>query len=211
MQLYQPQFALVELLNGREVEVTAFRANNGNPLSLWLLDLPGVTLNVSSLFINNVQAEKLRSAWDKALTKSEPTLSALPCAPVGVTPAIPAAATINPYCNPMHASMTVSAVLEEFLAYKNTGDIKLASEGKTSSRRMNYCVFSLLTGSKLVQEHLTNTDLTRAFARFTTGCPYWHYMWAGASMSFASFIWRTFVWIKTVLPILILILMHRIR
>ncbi|MCI3336891.1 integrase, partial [Escherichia coli] len=38
MQLYQPQFALVELLNGREVEVTAFRANNGNPLSLWLLD-----------------------------------------------------------------------------------------------------------------------------------------------------------------------------
>lgn len=72
MQLYQPQFALVELLNGRKVEATVFRANNGNPLSLWLLDLPGVTLNASSLFINNVQAEKLRSAWDKALTKSEP-------------------------------------------------------------------------------------------------------------------------------------------
>jgi hypothetical protein len=61
MQLYQPQFALVELLNGREVEVTAFRANNGNPLSLWLLDLPGVTVDSSSLFINNVQAEKLRN------------------------------------------------------------------------------------------------------------------------------------------------------
>ncbi|MDE1645500.1 site-specific integrase [Klebsiella pneumoniae] len=134
MQLYQPQFALVELLNGRKVEATAFRANNGNPLSLWLLDLPGVTLNASSLFINNVQAEKLRSAWDKALTKSEPTLSSLPCAPVGVTPAIPAAATINPYCNPTYASMTVSALLEAFLVYKNTGDIKLASEGKIRSR-----------------------------------------------------------------------------
>lgn len=134
MQIYQPQFALVELLNGREVEVTVFRANNGNPLSLWLLDLPGVTLNASSLFINNVQAEKLRSAWDKALAKSEPTLSALPCAPVGVTPAIPVAATINPYCNPTYASMTVSALLKAFLVYKNTGDIKLASEGKIRSR-----------------------------------------------------------------------------
>lgn len=28
----------------------------------------------------------------------------------------------------------------------------------------------------------------RASARFTTGCLCWHYMWAGASMSFASFI-----------------------
>lgn len=82
---------------------------------------------------------------------------------------------------------------------------------RISSPSMNYCVFSLLTGSKLVPEHLTNTDVTRAFARFTTGCPYSHYMLAGASMSFASFIWRTFAWIKTVLPILILILMHRIR
>ena len=131
MQLYQPQFALVELLNGREVEVTAFRANNGNPLSLWLLDLPGVTLNASSLFINNVQAEKLRYVWDSALAASEPTSTTPPKAP---TAALPAAATINPYCNPMHASMTVSAVLEEFLAYKNTGDIKLASEGKIRSR-----------------------------------------------------------------------------
>ncbi|WKA63179.1 site-specific integrase [Pectobacterium aroidearum] len=134
MQLYQPQFALVELLNGREVGVTAFRANNGNPLSLWLLDLPGVTLNKSSLFINNVQAEKLRSVWDRALAKSEPALTTPPKAPTVLTTALPAAATMNPYCNPMHASMTVSAVLEEFLAYKNTGDIKLASEGKIRSR-----------------------------------------------------------------------------
>jgi len=52
MQLYQPQFSLIELLNGRKVEVTVFRANNGNPLSLWLLDLPGVMLEASSLFIS---------------------------------------------------------------------------------------------------------------------------------------------------------------
>ncbi|HED5619817.1 TPA: integrase, partial [Enterobacter cloacae] len=134
MQLYQPQFALVELLNGREVEVTAFRANNGNPLSLWLLDLPGVTLNASSLFINNVQAEKLRSTWDKALTKSEPTSTIPPKASTVPSTALPAAATMNPYCNPLYASMTVSALLEAFLVYKNTGDIKLASEGKIRSR-----------------------------------------------------------------------------
>lgn len=134
MQLYQPQLALVKLLNGREVEVTAFRANNGNPLSLWLLDLPGVTLDASSLFINNVQAEKLRSVWDRALAKSEPTSTTPPKSPTVLTAALSSAATINPYCNPIHASMTVSAVLEEFLAFKNTGDIKLASEGKIRSR-----------------------------------------------------------------------------
>ncbi|HDL7099331.1 TPA: site-specific integrase [Yersinia enterocolitica] len=134
MQLYQPQLALVEVLNGREVEVTAFRANNGNPLSLWLLDLPGVTLDASSLFINNVQAEKLRSVWDRALAKSEPTSTTPPKSPTVLTAALSSAATINPYCNPIHASMTVSAVLEEFLAFKNTGDIKLASEGKIRSR-----------------------------------------------------------------------------
>ncbi|HHI2442943.1 TPA: DUF6538 domain-containing protein [Enterobacter cloacae] len=133
MQLYQPQFALIELLNGREVEVTAFRANNGNPLSLWLLDLPGVTLDASSLFINNVQAEKLRSVWDRALAKSEPSTTP-PTLPTVLTAALSSAAIMNPYCNPMHASMTVSAVLEEFLAYKNTGDIKLASEEKIRSR-----------------------------------------------------------------------------
>lgn len=133
MQLYQPQFALIELLNGREVEVTAFRANNGNPLSLWLLDLPGVTLDASSLFINNVQAEKLRSVWDRALAKSEPSTTP-PTSPTVLTAALSSAAIMNPYCNPMHASMTVSAVLEEFLAYKNTGDIKLASEEKIRSR-----------------------------------------------------------------------------
>lgn len=134
MQLYQPQLALVELLNGREVEVTAFRANNGNPLSLWLLDLPGVTLNASSLFINNVQAEKLRSVWDRALTKSELTSTSPPKASTVPSTALPAVATMNPYCNPIYASMTVSAVLEAFLVYKNTGDIKLASEGKIRSR-----------------------------------------------------------------------------
>jgi integrase len=133
MQLYQPQFALIELLNGREVEVTAFRANNGNPLSLWLLDLPGVTLDASSLFINNVQAEKLRSVWDRALAKSEPSTTP-PTSPTVLTAALSSAAIMNPYCNPMHASMTVSAVLEEFLSYKNTGDIKLASEEKIRSR-----------------------------------------------------------------------------
>lgn len=133
MQLYQPQFALIELLNGREVEVTAFRANNGNPLSLWLLDLSGVTLDASSLFINNVQAEKLRSVWDRALAKSEPSTTP-PTSPTVLTAALSSAAIMNPYCNPMHASMTVSAVLEEFLAYKNTGDIKLASEEKIRSR-----------------------------------------------------------------------------
>lgn len=133
MQLYQPQFALVELLNGRKVEVTAFRSNNGNPLSLWLLDLPGVTLEASSLFINNVQAEKLRSLWDRALAKS---VSALPTllAPAVAATALPVAVTTNPYCNATYESMTVSELLEAFLAYKNTGDFKLASEGKIRSR-----------------------------------------------------------------------------
>ncbi|MDO2311256.1 integrase, partial [Escherichia coli] len=59
---------------------------------------------------------------------------ALPCAPAVVTPAIPVAAIINPYCNPTYASLTVSALLVAFLVYKNTGDIKLASEGKIRSR-----------------------------------------------------------------------------
>lgn len=38
------------------------------------------------------------------------------------------------------------------------------------------------------RERPINTDVIRASARFTTGCLCWHYMWAGASMSFASFI-----------------------
>lgn len=134
MQLYQAQFALVELMNGRKVEVTAFRANNGNPLSLWLLDLPGVTLEASSLFINNVQAEKLRSIWDRAFAKSVSAIPTLPIATAVAATALPVAATTNPYCNPTYESMTVSKLLEAFLVYKNTGDFKLASEGKIRSR-----------------------------------------------------------------------------
>ncbi|HDL6874103.1 TPA: site-specific integrase [Yersinia enterocolitica] len=134
MQLYQPQFALMALQKGLAVEIAAFRANNGNPLALWLLDLPGVTLEASSLFINNVQAEKLRSIWDRAFAKSEPALPTLPTAPAVVATALPAAATTNPYCNPTYASMTVSELLDAFLVYKNTGDIKLATEGKIRSR-----------------------------------------------------------------------------
>ncbi|HDL7470733.1 TPA: site-specific integrase [Yersinia enterocolitica] len=134
MQLYQPQFALTELMNGRKVEVTAFRANNGNPLSLWLLDLPGVTLEASSLFINNVQAEKLRSIWDSAFAKSVSAIPTLPIVPAVAATALPMAATTNPYCNPTYESMTVSELLEAFLVYKNTGDFKLASEGKIRSR-----------------------------------------------------------------------------
>ena len=93
-----------------------------------------MTLNASSLFINNVQAEKLRSTWDKALTKSEPTSTIPPKASTVPSTALPTATTMNPYCNPLYASMTVSALLEAFLVYKNTGDIKLASEGKIRSR-----------------------------------------------------------------------------
>ncbi|MDC9145094.1 hypothetical protein PSK87_03150 [Escherichia coli] len=78
MQIYMPLHALNGLKKGLSTEITAFRANNGNPLALWLLDLPGVKVDSSSLFINNVQAEKLRSMWDKAFAKSEPELPLVP-------------------------------------------------------------------------------------------------------------------------------------
>lgn len=134
MQLYQSQFALIELLNGQEVEVTAFKVNNGNSLYLWLLDLLGVTLEASSLFINYAQAEKIRCVWNRVIAKSEPTLITPPKASTVPSTALPAATTMNPYCNPMYTSMTVSAVLDAFLAYKNTGGIKLSSEGSIRSR-----------------------------------------------------------------------------
>ncbi|TKI03798.1 site-specific integrase [Martelella alba] len=128
--LFKPGYALKDLLEQGYTEAAVFRMNGNNQFSIWLMNFPGVRLDASSLYITNVQAENLRSIWDKALTKLEPT----PCAPVGVTPAIPMAATINPYCNPTYASMTVSALLKAFLVYKNTGDIKLASEEKIRSR-----------------------------------------------------------------------------
>ena len=132
MQIYMPLHALNGLKKGLSTEITAFRANNGNPLALWLLDLPGVKVDSSSLFINNVQAEKLRSMWDKAFAKSEPEL---PLVPAVVPPPPPPPLIIsNPFCNPLHASKTVSEVLEEFIAYKNSGDLKLASEEKIRSR-----------------------------------------------------------------------------
>ncbi|AKE08964.1 site-specific integrase [Serratia liquefaciens] len=134
MQLYQPQFALTELQKGLAVEVTVFRANNGNPLSLWLLDLPGITFDANSLLINNVQAEKLRSIWDRAFAKLEPTLPIPLGAPAVGATAVPVVAATNSYCNPVYSDMTVSALLEAFLVYKNTGDIKLASEEKIRSR-----------------------------------------------------------------------------
>lgn len=130
VRLFKPSYALKDLLEQGYTEEAVFRMNGNNQFSIWLMNFPGVRLDASSLYITNVQAENLRSIWDKALTKLEPT----PCAPVGVTPAIPMAATINPYCNPTYASMTVSALLKAFLVYKNTGDIKLASEEKIRSR-----------------------------------------------------------------------------
>ncbi|EEV5746833.1 site-specific integrase [Escherichia coli] len=132
MQIYMPLHALKELKKGLSTEITAFRANNGNPLALWLLDLPGVAVDSSSLFINNVQAEKLRSMWDRALAKSEPDLPPAPA--VMPTPPPPPVIVANPFCNPLHASKMVSEVLEEFIAYKNSGDLKLASEEKIRSR-----------------------------------------------------------------------------
>lgn len=129
MQIYMPLHALNKLEKGLSTEITAFRATNGNPLALWLLDLPGVTVDSSSLFINNVQAEKLRSMWDKAFAKSEPELPPVPA----VVPPPPVVIT-NPYCNPLFASKTVSEVLEKFIEHKNTGDLKLASEDKIRSR-----------------------------------------------------------------------------
>lgn len=129
MQIYMPLHALKELKKGLSTEITAFRATNGNPLALWLLDLPGVTVDSSSLFINNVQAEKLRSMWDKAFAKSEPELPPVPA----VVPPPPVVIT-NPYCNPLFASKTVSEILEKFIEHKNTGDLKLASEDKIRSR-----------------------------------------------------------------------------
>ncbi|GAB7448224.1 DUF6538 domain-containing protein [Enterobacter kobei] len=132
MQIYMPLHALNKLEKGLSTEITAFRANNGNPLALWLLDLPGIKVDSSSLFINNVQAEKLRYMWDKAFATSEPELPP----PPAVMPAPPPSPFIiaNPFCNPLHASKTVSEVLEEFIAYKNSGDLKLASEEKIRSR-----------------------------------------------------------------------------
>lgn len=132
MQIYMPLHALNKLVKGLSTEITAFRATNGNPLALWLLDLPGVTIDSSSLFINNVQAEKLRSMWDKAFAKSEPELPPVPA--VVPPPPPPPLIISNPFCNPLHASKTVSEVLEEFIAYKNSGDLKLASEEKIRSR-----------------------------------------------------------------------------
>ncbi|MBK4716307.1 MULTISPECIES: site-specific integrase [Tenebrionibacter/Tenebrionicola group] len=139
MQIYMPLYALNELKKGISTEITAFRANNGNPLALWLLDLPGVEVDASSLFINNVQAEKLRSMWDSAFAKSEPEL---PPAPVVISaPPPPPVVITNPYCNPLSASKRVSEVLEEFIAYKRSGDLKLASEEKIRSRISHFIDF----------------------------------------------------------------------
>ncbi|HIE4011811.1 TPA: DUF6538 domain-containing protein [Serratia marcescens] len=128
VKLLQTSYALKQLLEQGYTEEAAFRTNGGNRLSIWLMDFPGVRLDASSLFINNVQAESLRSVWDKAYAKSE---SGLPC--FSSVPALVSAST-NPYCNPAYINMTVSELLEAFMTYKNTGDIKLASEDKIRSR-----------------------------------------------------------------------------
>lgn len=134
VRLFHSSYAFKQLLEHGYTDEGAFRTNGDNRLSIWLMDFPGVRLDASSLFINNVQAENLRSIWDKAFAKSASAIPTLPIAPAVAATVIHVAATINPYCNPTYASMTVSKLLEAFLVYKNTGDFKLASEGKIRSR-----------------------------------------------------------------------------
>ncbi|HDL7023786.1 TPA: DUF6538 domain-containing protein [Yersinia enterocolitica] len=134
VRLFHSSYAFKQLLEHGYTDEGAFRTNGDNRLSIWLMDFPGVRLDASSLFINNVQAENLRSIWDKAFAKSASAIPTLPIAPAVAATALPVAATTNPYCNPTYESMTVSKLLEAFLVYKNTGDFKLASEGKIRSR-----------------------------------------------------------------------------
>lgn len=134
VRLFHSSYAFKQLLEHGYTDEGAFRTNGDNRLSIWLMDFPGVRLNASSLFINNVQAENLRSIWDKAFAKSASAIPTLPIAPAVTATALPVAATTNPYCNPTYESMTVSELLDAFLVYKNTGDIKLATEGKIRSR-----------------------------------------------------------------------------
>ena len=132
VRLFQTSYAFKQLLEQGYTEEVAFRTNGDNRLSIWLMDFPGIRLDGSSLFINKVQAENLRNIWDNAFAKSEPEL---PPAPVVISAPLPPPVVItNPYCNPLSASKRVSEVLEEFLAYKHSGDIKLASEEKIRSR-----------------------------------------------------------------------------
>ena len=134
VRLFHSSYAFKQLLEHGYTDEGAFRTNGDNRLSIWLMDFPGVRLDASSLFINNVQAENLRSIWDKAFAKSASAIPTLPIAPAVAATALPVVATTNPYCNPTYESMTVSKLLEAFLVYKNTGDFKLASEGKIRSR-----------------------------------------------------------------------------
>lgn len=134
MPVYYQKFTLIELLKkGHAEEVCAFKANNGNPQVIYLLDLPGITLNDKSIYINKIQAEKLRNLWDREFLKlkpRQPTSSSAPTVMIGPLPAIAS----NPYCNPTYSDMTILALLKAFLDYKNTGDIKPASEDKIRSR-----------------------------------------------------------------------------
>lgn len=129
VKLLQTSYAFKQLLEQGYTEEAAFRTNGDNRLSIWLMDFPGVRLDASSLFINNVQAENLRSVWDKAYAKSESGMPGF-----SSVPALVSASTPSPYCNPAYINMTVSELLEAFMTYKNTGDIKLASEDKIRSR-----------------------------------------------------------------------------
>ncbi|HDL8331269.1 site-specific integrase [Yersinia enterocolitica] len=135
VRLFHSSYAFKQLLEHGYTDEGAFRTNGDNRLSIWLMDFPGVRLDASSLFINNVQAENLRSIWDKALAKSEPELPVLSCVPALVSaPVSPIVVVTNPFCNPIYAAKTISEVLEKFIGYKKTGDFKLASENKIRSR-----------------------------------------------------------------------------
>lgn len=131
VRLFQASYAFKQLLEQGYTEEVAFRTNGENRLSIWLMDFPGIRLDASSLFITKVQAENLRSIWDKVLAKSEPELPPVPA----VIPTPPPSVVItNPYCNPLSASKTVSEVLEKFIEFKVSGDLKLASEDKIRAR-----------------------------------------------------------------------------
>lgn len=128
--LFQPRNALKELLLKGYTEETAFKMLASGGRAIWLVDFPGIRLEAKSLFVNKVQAESLRFIWKSALSTAvaiPPAASVVAAVSLNKVPA-------SPYCNPAYADMAVSELREAFLIYKNTGDIKLASEGKIRSR-----------------------------------------------------------------------------
>ncbi|HHL2458034.1 TPA: tyrosine-type recombinase/integrase [Yersinia enterocolitica] len=127
--LFHPRNALTELLLKGYAEETAFKTQASGGQAVWLVDFPGIRLEAQSLFVNKVRAESLRFLQKSSLSTMFAALPVFPAKTISQSKS-----PISPFCNPVYADMSVSNLLEAFLMYKNTGDIKLASEGKIRSR-----------------------------------------------------------------------------